>query len=314
MKINKILILAMVFWILLLSSTYAVIAADEQEIFTDPQGDVLGLDLSSVDGNFSTTDEKPNIDIKKLTYIHDDGSTEATIILEVYGEIEDKGSIYDADSLNSVVLYSVMLETSEENYILYYANKQCQMNDENITNWSVNGGTLNIPFTLTSSDETYKDLDVNAMDMDLDSLSTGGWYFDTYPDESQIEVDAGGPYSGEIGESIEFSGDAYNIYGTSNSFSYEWDFGDGATSTKQNPTHSYGAVGNYMVTFIVEDDVGNTGNDSITVTISEKENGGNVNGGGTEQDGSDSGLILFFAVIAIVVVVGVVVLFFIIRR
>ena len=32
-----------------------------------------------------------------------------------------------------------------------------------------------------------------------------------------------------------------NSSGGSGSFGYEWDFGDGGTSTQQNPSHGYGA-------------------------------------------------------------------------
>ena len=320
MKLGKILVVAMVFWALLLSSAYSVTAADEQQILTDPQGDVIAMDLMNEDYNYSTTDEKPNIDIKKLTYIHDDGSTEASIVLEVYGEIENRGSLNESsmDILNSV-MYTMMLETSNEIYSISYANQQCQLTKSssldsiNITDWSVTGGVLTIPITLDSSDGAYVDMNAETLDMNIDlSGNSGGMYIDTVPDE--IAADADGPYDGKIGKSVDFSGDAYDAFGTLISCTYEWDFGDGATSTKQNPTHSYDAVSNYTVTLTVEDSVGNTANDTTTVTISEEENGGNGNGSETSQDGSDSGLILFFAVIAIIVVIGIVVLILIIKR
>jgi len=321
MKLGKILIVAMVFWVLLLSSTYSVTAADEQQTFTDPQGDVVVMDLMNEDYNYSTTDEKPNIDIKKLTYIHDNGATEASIALEVYGEIENRGSLNESsmDILNSVI-YTMILETSNEVYSVTYANQQCQLTKSssldsiNITGWSVNGGVLTIPITLSSSDEKYVDMNAETLDMNIDlSGNSGGMYIDMVPDE--IVADAGGPYYGEVDESIDFSGDAYDALGTPISCTYDWDFGDGATSTGQNPTHSYDAVGNYTVTLTVEDSVGNTANDTTKVTISEEEgNGGNGNGGETGQDGLDSGLILFFAVIAIIVVIGIVVLILIIKR
>jgi len=41
-------------------------------------------------------------------------------------------------------------------------------------------------------------------------------------------------------------------------YSYEWDFGDGATSTAKNPTHIYTGVGAYTVTLTVTDDVDDT--------------------------------------------------------
>jgi hypothetical protein len=41
-------------------------------------------------------------------------------------------------------------------------------------------------------------------------------------------------------------------------YSYEWDFGDGETSTANNPAHAYKAPGTYTVTLRVTDDKGNT--------------------------------------------------------
>ena len=41
-------------------------------------------------------------------------------------------------------------------------------------------------------------------------------------------------------------------------YSYEWDFGDGSTSTSKAPTHSYKSVGYYTVMLKVTDDEGNT--------------------------------------------------------
>lgn len=38
--------------------------------------------------------------------------------------------------------------------------------------------------------------------------------------------------------------------------SYSWDFGDGMTSTEENPVHIYGAIGNYTVTLTITNDCG----------------------------------------------------------
>ncbi|MEO1259168.1 MAG: PKD domain-containing protein [Bacteroidota bacterium] len=48
---------------------------------------------------------------------------------------------------------------------------------------------------------------------------------------------------------------------SSNATSYEWDFGDGNTSTEENPVHTYAADGNYTVTLTATNDCG-----SITTT------------------------------------------------
>jgi PKD repeat protein len=51
--------------------------------------------------------------------------------------------------------------------------------------------------------------------------------------------------------------------------SWSWAFGDGATSTAQNPSHTYAAAGTYMVTLEVTDDDGATGSVSESVTVSD---------------------------------------------
>jgi PKD repeat protein len=57
-----------------------------------------------------------------------------------------------------------------------------------------------------------------------------------------------------IGNSIQFTNQSVNAV------SYFWDFGDGITSTLQNPTHSYNLVGNYTVKLLAAN---NYGTDSI---------------------------------------------------
>lgn len=55
---------------------------------------------------------------------------------------------------------------------------------------------------------------------------------------------------------------------------YAWDFGDGASSTDQNPTHSYGVAAStdFTVTLTVTDDGGATAATSQTVTVAPAPN------------------------------------------
>ena len=80
----------------------------------------------------------------------------------------------------------------------------------------------------------------------------------------ELRADAGGPYSGYAGEPFTVSED---IYGGSPPYTCHWDFGDGNTSTEQHPSHTYHAVGQYNITFIVTDSEQNTSTDQTTINV-----------------------------------------------
>jgi PKD repeat protein len=48
---------------------------------------------------------------------------------------------------------------------------------------------------------------------------------------------------------------------------FEWDFGDGAKSTDQNPVHTYEKVGEYTATLTVTDTKSNKGTDEIDIFV-----------------------------------------------
>jgi hypothetical protein len=62
------------------------------------------------------------------------------------------------------------------------------------------------------------------------------------------------------GESVRFT--LQGVSGGIAPYSYLWDFGDGETSTDENPSHSYDDSGYYTVALTVTDDRGNTNTES----------------------------------------------------
>jgi len=82
--------------------------------------------------------------------------------------------------------------------------------------------------------------------------------------EESLLVDAHGPYEGEIGEEIEFTG---NATGGTPPYTWHWDFGDGNTSNEQNPVYTYTEAGKYDVIFTVRDNLGMVGYDTTNATI-----------------------------------------------
>ena len=78
-------------------------------------------------------------------------------------------------------------------------------------------------------------------------------------------ADIGGPASGYFGcapLSVNFI-DA-SVDNGAPIISWLWDFGDGTTSTDQNPSHTYDTTGNYTVSLTVTDSFGNTDTDVFT--------------------------------------------------
>jgi hypothetical protein len=77
-------------------------------------------------------------------------------------------------------------------------------------------------------------------------------------------------------------------------YSYEWDFGDGGTSTEYSPDHAYRSDGAYSVSLKVTDDRGNTESFELKdyITVRPGWDAGGIAGGAW------NGLVAFFRVLA----------------
>ncbi len=84
---------------------------------------------------------------------------------------------------------------------------------------------------------------------------------------------AKGPYYGIVNQSIQFNGSGSSDP-DDDQLTYEWDFGDGTTSTDMSPLHEYRTIGNYDVTLVVNDGTASdadTTNAIITRTSEENQ-------------------------------------------
>lgn len=79
-------------------------------------------------------------------------------------------------------------------------------------------------------------------------------------------ADPGGPYSGNAGQGVRFDGSASSDP-DGQIVSYQWDFGDGATSSELKPYHVYAGSGTYEVSLTVVDDAGLTATASTLAEI-----------------------------------------------
>jgi len=301
----------------------------------DPVGDVFDITLSKVTS--SDYIDIDNIDIVEITYTKS-GST-ITLTLQVNGLIEDRGdydeylAAMEGDPTVSIDMVSyglglttTDLEGNELTYAINYVNQVCNLTIsedyltetyEKITTFSVDTDTLTVSFDLQSTNEIYSTFlaTTQFIQMDLAALMSGEideetelpWYLDEV-NILVLEVDAGVSYSGTEDEAVSFTGEAYSGI---EPYSWYWEFGDGETSTQQNPSHTYDDPGEYTATLTVTDDEGTEASDEASVTIAEKTNG---NGSNDDTNGVPSNLILFGVIIAIIAAVGIGVIIYILRR
>jgi PKD repeat protein len=116
-----------------------------------------------------------------------------------------------------------------------------------------------------------------------------GWYIDDIAVLGELAgsnnppvADAGPDQTAEVGVSLTFNGSgSTDSDGTISS--YEWDFGDGNTSTNMSTTHAYSTAGPYLVTLTVTDNDDATDTDTATVTVTEIPNQPPVADAGPDQ-------------------------------
>jgi len=265
-----------------------VAAVEKSETLEDGPGDVVDYYTGEiVTGNqYIVVD---NIDIIQLEYTITDDTIEFTI--EVANEIEDRGSFYQLDTDEEdlffnvdVVIYTFVLETSEDWYSISYINNTCQISDTlgtttNLTesDFSVNGGSLTVSFDWNTTGEAFEEVSasVQYMRMIFD--------FDDLPDSDDPDLEdlgivtlndqiPNGPlfvYAdatnlGEVEKEIEFEGMAIDGQPP---YTWYWEFGDGETSTDPDPTHTYDTAGEYGYTLTVTDDSGTSESYSGNIEI-----------------------------------------------
>ena len=98
----------------------------------------------------------------------------------------------------------------------------------------------------------YLNLDANG-----DGVPEEGWHPNTNSGEGgsppYVSCDAD-VTTGNAPLTVHFTGIGNDPDG--GTVTYSWNFGDGETSTEQNPTHTYQSPGNYVATLVVTDDEG----------------------------------------------------------
>jgi PKD repeat protein len=93
---------------------------------------------------------------------------------------------------------------------------------------------------------------------------------ETKPDYITVYPALVAGFSADINEAVVEQIITFNSGATAGGktgYTYAWDFDDSQTSTDTNPTHSYTDSDTYNVTLTVTDDLGNTDDATVTVTV-----------------------------------------------
>jgi len=120
--------------------------------------------------------------------------------------------------------------------------------DQNPTHIYSQGGTHNVTLIVTNQ---FNCIDTVILPVFVDSIPFANFSF----------------VPACLGYSTIFNDESVTFGSTITS--WEWNFGDGSTSTIQNPTHTYGSSGTFTVTLIVTNSNGCTDTISLPVTVYE---------------------------------------------
>lgn len=95
-------------------------------------------------------------------------------------------------------------------------------------------------------------------------IGSGDGVVYVFGEDTTLYADAHGPYEDHVNTPIQFLGSAY---GGTPPYSWLWDFGDGNTSTEQNPMHTFSEIGTYPISLTVEDAFSDLATDSTFAEI-----------------------------------------------
>ncbi len=180
--------------------------------------------------------------------------------LSGYDELKISFSYYPVSMDNAAEDF--WLQISNDGGVTFTTVEEWNLNDEFVNNTRYEEAvTVSGPFTATTKIRFRCDASGDADMVYIDDVKIEGCISGAVnnPPVAQFSVNISCLTASFTDISIDSDGTIQ---------SWLWDFGDGGSSTLQNPVHSYNGAGNYLVTLTVHDNLGETDETSQNITIS----------------------------------------------
>lgn len=301
---KKILLSMILIMSLLIASINPVNAQSNTLTITDDINDVFGVfGEEETETNLS----RPNVDIYQVICEQDGKDVSLSLKLAPGGVIQNSvTSIYIIGVVTTGgYSYNVVFGETEDGSTkwMVIATPILVEGGERELNCQIAGmntDTVTVSFSLLKSYEKC----ISAFAAVREIVSTSGYYGDElYPEfypVGNLVIDAGGPYTGKKGKTINLTGTIEN----GDPSDYEWVWVIEETNTVLegvNVSYTFKVVGNYTGILYAYDSNGNFGMDDFTVDISSpgSSGGSSSNNGGGGTPGFE--IIILLASLAIVV-------------
>ncbi|MFS1519142.1 PKD domain-containing protein [Bacillus sp. SCS-151] len=274
----------------------ATVVVNESTLFTggdsyDEDGSIVNYEWDFGDGNISSEEnpihiyEEAGSFVVTLSVTDNEGATGLTTKTIVVEGSDEEGTETEPNNRKSAA-NNIQVE-GEINGSLDYATGDhtdwfyfdVEEAGDIVVNVTKTGGEINAIVEDENGNHIGEPLRNNTM-----TLSTGRYYVIAYTWSGEsadytisISHDnastntapvaiINAPRSVVVNETVAFDGgDSYDEDGWITS--YEWDFGDGNTSSVTNPTHVYEEVGSFDVQLTVTDDFGETSVTIMSITV-----------------------------------------------
>lgn len=256
-----------------------------------PSGPITAWNWDFGDGNTSTSQNPSNTYANPGTY---------EVILLVTGtspdgtDSEAKGAYIITGGGSVLANFSASPTSGSSPLAVDFTDASIPGPSGPIVSWHWNLGDGN---TSTQQNPSHTYTTSGSFTVELTVTGTGSDGTDTFRRTSYVRTDGGGggggssPIAAFNWTRTDLTANFFDtsIPGSSGPITaWSWDFGDGDTSTSQNPSHTYGAAGSYIVKLIV---TGTTpdGASSITHTLTVSVGSSGSGGGGTGGGGFGGG-------------------------